>query len=161
MLVLNTDSQMAGPRSYGFVSDLPAPDTRAQVTTKDLWGWAESQEFESVSPEMYREFVLPYLDKIKKTNINEVQRTYLDSLEKNLNDITTPILRGVSTKYLKLTPTEIQVAKLIKQGQDTKEIASALFMSARTIETHRYNIRNKLGLKGKKLNLRTYLSSLE
>lgn len=107
------------------------------------------------------EFVLPYLDKIKKTNLNEVQRTYLDSLEKNLNDITAPILRGVSTKYLKLTPAEIQVAKLIKQGQDTKEIAASLFMSSRTIETHRYNIRNKLGLKGKKLNLRTYLSSLE
>jgi PAS domain S-box-containing protein len=107
------------------------------------------------------EFVLPYLEKIKKTSLDEVQRTYMDSLEKNLNDITAPILRGVSTKYLKLTPTEIQVANLIKQGKDTKEIAAALFMSARTIETHRYNIRIKLGLKGKKLNLRTYLSSLE
>ena len=107
------------------------------------------------------EFVLPYLEKIKKTNLDEIQRTYLNSLEKNLNDITAPVLRGVSTKYLKLTPTEIQVANLIKQGKDTKEIAAALFMSARTIETHRYNIRIKLGLKGKKLNLRTYLSSLE
>ncbi len=107
------------------------------------------------------EFVLPYLEKIKKTNLDEVQRTYLNSLEKNLNDITAPVLRGVSTKYLKLTPTEIQVANLVKQGRNTKGIADTLFMSARTIETHRYNIRIKLGLKGKKLNLRTYLSSLE
>ena len=107
------------------------------------------------------EFVLPYLEKIKKTNLDEVQRTYLNSLEKNLNDITAPVLRGVSTKYLKLTPSEIQVANLVKQGKNTKEIADTLFMSARTIETHRYNIRTKLGLKAKKLNLRTYLSSLE
>ena len=107
------------------------------------------------------EFVLPYLEKIKKTSLDEVQRTYLNSLEKNLNDITAPVLRGVSTKYLKLTPSEIQVANLVKQGKNTKEIADTLFMSARTIETHRYNIRIKLGLKGKKLNLRTYLSSLE
>ena len=107
------------------------------------------------------EFILPYLEKIKKTSLDEVQRTYLNSLEKNLNDITAPVLRGISTKYLKLTPSEIQVANLVKQGKNTKEIAAALFMSARTIETHRYNIRIKLGLKGKKLNLRTYLSSLE
>ena len=66
LLALNTDNQMAGPRSYGYVSDLPEPDSRQKVTLKDLWGWAESQEFESVSPEMYKEFVLPYLAKLSE-----------------------------------------------------------------------------------------------
>jgi hypothetical protein len=66
LLDLNTDSQMAGPRSYGYVSDLPEPGTRAQVQLKDLWGWAESQEFQSVSPAMYEEFVLPYLAKVSE-----------------------------------------------------------------------------------------------
>ena len=61
LLDLNTDSQMAGPRSYGYVSDLPEPDSRDKVSLKDLWGWAESQESESISPEMYKEFILPYL----------------------------------------------------------------------------------------------------
>ncbi len=61
LLDLNTDTQMAGPRSYGYVSDLPEPDSRDKVCLKDLWGWAESQESESISPEMYKEFVLPYL----------------------------------------------------------------------------------------------------
>ena len=107
------------------------------------------------------EFILPYLERLKKTRLDDTQRTYLTGLEKNLNDITAPILRGLSTKYLKLTPAEMQVANLIKQGKNTKEIADALFMSTRTIEAHRYNIRNKLGLKGKKLNLQTYLSSLD
>jgi len=64
LLARNTDSQMAGPRSYGFVSDLPEPDAPGEVQLKDLWAWAESQEFESVSPTMYKEFVLPYLAKL-------------------------------------------------------------------------------------------------
>jgi len=64
LLALNTDSQMAGPRSYGYVSDLPEPDSQDEVQLQNLWGWAESQEFESISPEMYQEFVLPYLAKL-------------------------------------------------------------------------------------------------
>jgi hypothetical protein len=66
LLALNTDSQMAGPRSYGYVSDLPAPDATDPVTLDNLWGWAESQEFECVSPAMYNEFVLPYLAKLSE-----------------------------------------------------------------------------------------------
>jgi len=63
LLVANTDNQMAGPRMYGYVSDLPEPnDTPA--TLKDIWGWAESQEAESISPAMYQDFVLPYLAKL-------------------------------------------------------------------------------------------------
>jgi len=61
LLAFNTDNQMAGPRSYGYVSDLPGPDSAERVRLKDLWGWAESQESENLSPEMYKEFILPYL----------------------------------------------------------------------------------------------------
>lgn len=66
LLAANTDSQMAGPRSYGYVSDLPEPNSRDRVTLKDLWGWAESQEAENISPAMYQEFVLPYLAKLSE-----------------------------------------------------------------------------------------------
>jgi len=107
------------------------------------------------------EFVMPYLEKLKKTRLEDIQQTYLNNLGENLRDIVSPFLHGISAKYIKLTPTEIQVANLVKQGKPTKEIADTLFMSPRTIETHRYNIRSKLGLKSKKLNLRTYLLSIE
>jgi hypothetical protein len=66
LLALNTDSQMAGPRSYGYVSDLPEPNGQANVGLKDLWGWAESQEAANLSPAMYKEFVLPYLAKLSE-----------------------------------------------------------------------------------------------
>jgi len=61
LLAPNTDNQMAGPRSYGYVSDLPQPDAEGRVALKHLWGWAESQEAANISPAMYREFILPYL----------------------------------------------------------------------------------------------------
>jgi len=61
LLVPNTDTQMAGPRFYGYVSDLPSPDYEGEVTLKDLWAWPESQEGTNYSPEMFGEFVLPYL----------------------------------------------------------------------------------------------------
>ena len=66
LLALNTDSQMAGPRSYGYVSDLPAAETPGKVALKDLWGWAESQEAANLSPAMYKEFVLPYLARLSE-----------------------------------------------------------------------------------------------
>jgi hypothetical protein len=64
MIAPNTDNQMAGPRFYGYVSDLPDPDYTGEVTLKHLWGWPESQEATNISPEMYKEFVLPYLARI-------------------------------------------------------------------------------------------------
>jgi hypothetical protein len=66
LLAPNTDNQMAGPRSYGYVSDLPQPGAGGKVALKDLWGWAESQEAENISPGMYKEFVLPYLAKLSE-----------------------------------------------------------------------------------------------
>jgi hypothetical protein len=66
LLDRNTDSQMAGPRSYGYVSDLPPSDAPGPVQLKNLWGWAESQESENISPAMFKEFVLPYLARLSE-----------------------------------------------------------------------------------------------
>jgi hypothetical protein len=61
LLAPNTDTQMAGPRAYGYVSGLPGPDHAGRLSLKQLWGWAESQETVNISPAMYKEFVLPQL----------------------------------------------------------------------------------------------------
>jgi len=60
-----------------------------------------------------------------------------------------------------LTPKEIEIINFIKQGKTVKEIADVLCLSTRTIETHRNNIRSKLGIKNKKVNLTTYLLSIK
>jgi DNA-binding NarL/FixJ family response regulator len=56
--------------------------------------------------------------------------------------------------------TTLQVANLVRKGKSTKEIASIMIVSEKTIETHRKHIRVKLGLKSRKINLQTHLMSL-
>lgn len=108
-----------------------------------------------------KELVVSYIGKLKQSGLDEKQRSYIEIMETNLNDIVSPFLHGLSTRFLKLTPMEIQVANLVKQGKSTKEIADMINLSARTIEFHRDNIRKKMGIKHKKINLRTYLLSMQ
>jgi PAS domain S-box-containing protein len=107
------------------------------------------------------ELVEPYLEKLKNSEMDERQKTILDILESNLNNIISPFSRNLYFSYLNLTPAEMQIAALIRQGRTTKETASMLNVSSRTVETHRKNIRKKLGLTEKKANLRTKLLSLQ
>jgi PAS domain S-box-containing protein len=108
-----------------------------------------------------RELVLPYLEKVKnRKKMDEKQRAYINILESNLNDIVSPFVHSLSTKLIKLSPTELEVTNLIKQGKTTKEIADIMNLADSTITFHRNNIRKKLGIKNKKTSLRSYLSSL-
>ena len=107
-----------------------------------------------------KELVVPYAEKLKKSRLGAKQMTYLSILESNLNDIVSPFVYRLSSKYLGFTPTEIQVASLVRDGKTTKEIAELLNSSDRTIECHRRNIRMKIGIKKEKANLRSFLLSM-
>jgi DNA-binding CsgD family transcriptional regulator len=56
---------------------------------------------------------------------------------------------------------EIRVASLVKEGKTNKEIAEILMVSKNTILFHRHNIRVKLDIKNKKINLRSHLLTLD
>lgn len=107
-----------------------------------------------------KQFVLPYMERIKKGQMDAKSMAYVHILESNLSDIISPFSRKLSSKYMNLTPKEIQVANLIRDGKTSKEIADILNVSRSTVDIHRYRIRNKLGLKSQKFNLRSHLSAL-
>jgi DNA-binding NarL/FixJ family response regulator len=50
--------------------------------------------------------------------------------------------------YGTLTPREQEIMRLLAEGLPVKKIADKLFISPKTVENHRYNIMNKLSLKG-------------
>jgi DNA-binding CsgD family transcriptional regulator len=47
-----------------------------------------------------------------------------------------------------LTPTEVKILRLLAEYKTSREIAQELFISHRTVQTHRSNICQKLGLQG-------------
>jgi DNA-binding CsgD family transcriptional regulator len=59
-----------------------------------------------------------------------------------------------------LTSSELKVANFVRQGKRTREIASLLGISTRTVEAYRLGIRRKMRIQGRKVNLRTFLMSI-
>ena len=107
-----------------------------------------------------QQLVKPMVEKLKMTNVSTRQANILKALESNLEEITSPFLNSLDTKYFKLTPMEMQVANHVKSGLSNKEIAELLGVSEGTVTIHRHNLRKKLGILKKKINLRTHLLSL-
>ena len=106
-----------------------------------------------------KKLIFPYIEKLQKNRLDEESQTYVNIIKSNLEEIIAPMSDTLSSKYIDLTPAEIQVANLIKQGMTSKEIASMLHVSPKAVSFHRGNIRKKLDLSNKKINLYTYLQS--
>jgi DNA-binding NarL/FixJ family response regulator len=87
------------------------------------------------------------------------QKGYARLLRHNLEEIASPLVDKLSRTAMSLTPAEIRVCSMIKMGLSTKEIADFRRTAAGTISRQRENIRKKLGLAGRGVNLTTYLQT--
>jgi PAS domain S-box-containing protein len=121
----------------------------------------DQQDFEEKIVANVKELILPYVEQLNNSRLNSRQAVYLNIVKSNLEDIITPFLHQLSSKYFNLTPKEIQIAGLVKDGKTTKEIAELLNSSTGTVEFHRNNLRKKLGLRNTKTNLRSFLLALQ
>ena len=107
-----------------------------------------------------KDLVLPYVEKLKNSRLRLKDRTLVEIVETHLNDIISPLLQSFANAKILLTPQEMQVASLVKDGKTSKEIASILNVSETTVNFHRKNLRVKFGLTNQKTNLRSYLLSI-
>jgi len=108
-----------------------------------------------------KELVLPYVEKLKLTGLTVEQQTYLEIIETTIKNVFSSFLQKITSKQYHFTPKEIQVATLIREGKTTKQIADIMKVTRSAIGLHRHHIRNKLGLGKAKVNLRSYLLSLQ
>lgn len=102
--------------------------------------------------------VEPFFDRLCECRLTEQQQVLVDILRANIKELTSPFANNFSTKMVRLTPAEIQVANMVKLGKRSKEIAEIMHLSPGTINIHRKNIRRKLDIAHQKTNLQTILS---
>ena len=119
----------------------------------------EQKKNESRIVETLTGSVLPYLKKLEQGHLDSVQALLLDAVIENVNSLTVSHSPEMTNILLNLTPTEMQIVELVRKGMTGKEIADHLNLSLATISTHRRNIRRRLGLNNKKINLRQFLLS--
>lgn len=111
------------------------------------------EDLEQTITDNFEKFVRPALDYIKK---NAPTRD-VDILSGIIDEILYPITKKRPSLMDRLTPRELQICALIKEGFTSKEIADKLIISKRTVDFHRNSIRSKLELNGE--NLRAYLEA--
>ena len=104
--------------------------------------------------------VAPVLARLAGTPLRDRQKAILTNLEERLSELTRPFMRRLSTIETRLTPQEIEVAALIREGRRSKEIADHLDLSITTVNFHRRNLRRKLNLCNTATNLRSFLLGL-
>ena len=122
---------------------------------------AEKKEVEEKVLFAVHEMIEPYLDQLEKSRLDDYQKSFVKIIRTNIEEIAAPFMKNLSHKYFRLNPTEINIANLIKQGITTKEISQRLEMTKRNVDFYRDRIREKIGIKNTKSNLKTVLKDLE
>lgn len=104
--------------------------------------------------------VFPYLDQLRQMARTGADERVIELMSTELKQIASPFLKQVASLETVLTPQELRVAQMIRQGLSSKEIADVLGLSMTTINFHRRNLREKLGLRNTATNLNAYLRTL-
>lgn len=99
---------------------------------------------------------------VKKLNIGttDVQAGYLQLLEVNLLEITSPFVTKLETLFGRLTPREVEVCRMLTNGMTSKEIAATFNTSEGTVFNQRKTIRKKLGIAHDNINLVSFLKTI-
>jgi DNA-binding CsgD family transcriptional regulator len=118
----------------------------------------EKQEIHRDIQTNVEKILMPILHSLAE-QLPNAQTKYVEMLRKNLEEITSPFVSKLSLSYHSMTPTEISICNMIRNGMRTKEIAEMRGISEATVNRHREKIRRKLKLTNQDTNLATFLQS--
>ncbi|MFN2343068.1 MAG: LuxR C-terminal-related transcriptional regulator, partial [Desulfonatronovibrio sp.] len=133
------------------------------ITLKNVLSTVEKSKEEQLHQisEIIEKNLLPGLTKIKNAENEQVRLSYIDVIKDQLLKMTGDTDIRKNPRLLSLTPSEMKICSFVEAGKSSKEIAEVLNLSIGTINTHRKNIRKKIGLTGKNQNLYLYLQNPE
>ncbi len=120
---------------------------------------SEKKHLEKNIAQKLETLILPTLEKAKNEPSTQLRNAYLDIIGGQLIALSKGVSHEFESRFFKLTRTEMNICQLIQSGYTSKEIASTLNIAFDTVQTHRRNIRKKLGLRGRNVNLFSYLSA--
>ena len=101
--------------------------------------------------------ISPSVETLGQSGLSSFQASQVELIKQRLNDVASSLSRRLSEQFNDLTPRELEVATMIREGRTTKQIAALLGVTPKAIEVHRDGLRRKLGLKHRKINLRSFL----
>ena len=107
-----------------------------------------------------RDTIMPYVDKLETICHGEAQQSYLNIIKTNLQNVVSSFNLQLARQSVNLTPRELQIANMINEGMTNKDISAILYISNSAVEFHRHNIRKKLNIVDKKINLKAHLRSI-
>jgi len=130
------------------------------VTLRNVLATIEEQrrEFEQRITSRIRSMILPGIAKVESEKDAMVRASYLALLKDQLTALTTGFDNPLEANLLKLSKTELRICQFIKAGLSGKEIGSTMNLAFETIQSHRKNIRRKLGLRGRETSLYAFLA---
>ncbi len=102
--------------------------------------------------------IKPIIVELKKNKHVPIET--INQLEVGVDNLSSGFYQKLAQFKVKLSPTEVKVCQKISAGYQGKEIADLLKISFSTVETHKKNIRKKLNLTGKSVNLKVFLEEL-
>ena len=105
--------------------------------------------------------ILPKVREITEEEDAGKKEALIKAIEHAFQEITRPFVPGGVELGKTLSPAELQIVNLIKQGKASKDISDICNISVSTISSHRKMIRKKLGITNRKVNLYTYLHSMD
>jgi PAS domain S-box-containing protein len=118
----------------------------------------DKRKMEEIIVSNFKSLVYPYLEKMQNDSSDNKQHLLFSIMDTHLDELLSPFMNNL--QQFNLTPKELQVAAMVKDGKTTKEIAAILGVEVSSIDYHRHNIRKKLGL-SRSVNFQLKLQSLK